>query len=210
MEVSIPNEIKSFIRVLHASPKSPSVDIYINNMPTIIDLRYKGFTEYLPISAGTYNIKLYENGTTNLIFQDDVKIEPNQILTVAAIGRNPKSLSLFPIIDPKLTVDTTKAYLRLVHLSPNAPSLDVLTSNGNTLFENVGYKGKQGYIGLEANIYDIDLNLTGTTTSVLYVPNMRLRPNKFYTIYVVGLLNENPPLQVLIPLDGNSYINFYS
>lgn len=210
MELSIPNKIKSFIRVLHASPKSPSVDIYINNMPTIIDLRYKGFTEYLPIPAGTYNIKLYESGTTNLVFQDDVKIDPNQIMTVAAIGVNPKSLSLFPVIDPKLTVDTTKAYLRLIHLSPNTPSIDVVTSNNKTLFENVGYKDKQGYIGLEANIYDIDLNLTGTTTSVLYVPNMKLRPNKFYTIYVVGLLNENPPLQVLIPLDGNSYINFYS
>ncbi|WP_142413177.1 DUF4397 domain-containing protein [Hathewaya massiliensis] len=211
MNPNIPNSLKSFIRVLHASPKSPSVDIYINNVPTIRDLRYRGFTEYLPISAGNYNIKIYPTGNrTDLILEQSVTIAPNKIVTIAAIGRDPRTLSLLPILDPKINIDNSKVYLRIAHLSPNTPPVDIVTSTGITLFKNVSYKQLQGYIPLPPGIYSVDVRLADTTTSILYVPNIRLNANKFYTIYVVGLLNDEPPLQVLIPLDGNSYINFYS
>ncbi|SHJ59727.1 protein of unknown function [Hathewaya proteolytica DSM 3090] len=210
MEVNIPNAIKSFIRVLHASPQTPAVDVYINSIPTIKNLQYKGFTEYLPISSGTYNVKLFRAGTAVLIYEKDIKIAPNEILTVCAIGKDAKDLSLFPVKDPKLQIDTSKSYLRLVHLSPNTLPVDVITSQGIVLFQNVGYTEKQGYISLQPSIYHIDINLSNTTNSVLYVPNMKLLPNKFYTIYLVGLLDDTPPLQVLIPLDGNSYISFFS
>lgn len=211
MNPNIPNSLKSFIRVLHASPKSPSVDIYINNVPTIRDLRYRGFTEYLPISAGNYNIKIYPTGNrTDLILEQSVTIAPNKIVTIAAIGRDPSTLSLLPILDPKINIDNSKVYLRIAHLSPNTPPVDIVTSTGITLFKNVSYKQLQGYIPLPPGIYSVDVRLADTTTSILYVPNIRLSANKFYTIYVVGLLNDEPPLQVLIPLDGNSYIEFYS
>lgn len=211
MNPNIPNSLKSFIRVLHASPKSPSVDIYINNVPTIRDLRYRGFTEYLPISAGNYNIKIYPTGNrTDLILEQSVTIAPNKIVTIAAIGRDPSTLSLLPILDPKINIDNSKVYLRIAHLSPNTPPVDIVTSTGITLFKNVSYKQLQGYIPLPPGIYSVDVRLADTTTSILYVPNIRLNANKFYTIYVVGLLNDEPPLQVLIPLDGNSYIEFYS
>lgn len=211
MNSNIPNYLKSFIRVLHASPKSPSVDIYINNIPAIRNLRYRGFTEYLPILAGNYNIKIYPAGNkTNLILEQNLTIAPNKILTIAAIGRNPNTLSLLPILDPKMNIDNSKVYLRLAHLSPNTPPVDIVTSTGATIFKNVSYKQLQGYIPLPPGIYSVDVRLANTTTSILYVPNIKLSANKFYTIYAVGLLNDEPPLQVLIPLDGNSYIEFYS
>ncbi|AWZ49254.1 DUF4397 domain-containing protein [Clostridiaceae bacterium 14S0207] len=210
MEISIPKYLKSFIRVLHVSPKTPTVDIYINNSPVIKELRYRGFTEYMPIAAGTYNIKIYVSGTNTVLLNDTITIDPNKILTIAAIGLGPKSLSLFPILDPKLNIDNTKAYLRFIQLSPNTPPVDIVTSNGIRLFKNTSYKQKQNYIQLNPQIYAVDMKLADTTTSILYVPNIKLMPNKFYTIYSVGLLNDNPPLQVLIPLDGNSYISFYS
>lgn len=209
MEMNVPNAIRSYLRLLHASPLSPSVDVYINSIPTLRNLQYKGFSEYLPISPGNHNVKLFKAGTTTLVYNGDVEILPNEIETVCIIGKDPSSLSLLPVKDPKLNIDTTKAYLRTVHLSPNTPPIDVVTSNGIELFNDVSYKEKQGYISIQPSIYAIDIKLTDTTTSVLYVPNMKLRPNKFYTIYVVGLLNDTPPLQVLIPLDGNSYITFF-
>lgn len=210
MDINVPNAMKSYLRLLHASPLSPSVDVYINSIPTVRDLRYKGFTEYLPIAQGSYNVKLFKAGTANLIFNTDIKIAPNQIETLCVIGKDPADLSLFQVRDPKLLVDTTKAYLRIVQLSPNIPSIDVVTSNNITLFTDVSYKEKQGYVSLNPSIYALDFNLADTTTSVLYVPNIKLKANKFYTLYVVGLLNDTPPLQVLIPLDGNSYITFFN
>ncbi|CAM2942087.1 DUF4397 domain-containing protein [Hathewaya histolytica] len=211
MNNEIPSYLKSFIRVLHASPKTPSVDVYINNIPVIRNLQYRGFTEYLPLPAGNYNVKIYPASNKNVLLLDQsLTIAPNKILTIAGIGKGPESLALLPILDPKITPDNRKSYLRFAHLSPNTPPLDIVTTKGKTLFKNVSYRQLQGYVELPPGVYDVDVRLSGTTTSVLYVPNIALRPNNFYTIYAVGLLNDEPPLQVLIPLDGNSYINFYS
>ena len=41
---------------------------------------------------------------------------------------------------------------------------------------------------------------------VISHPNMVLKNGYIYTSYMVGLVNGEPFIQVLIPLDGSSYI----
>lgn len=201
--------VKSYIRVLHASPKSPTVDIYIDDKPVIRKLNYKAFSEYLPVTAGKYTIKVYPFGKKDKpILTTTLKIPPNKIFTVAAIGTRPSDLSLLPINEPRMTPEPGRAYIRFAHLSPNAPNVDVTLPNGKVLFSNVGYKDIKDYLLIPAGLHAIELRLTGTDTTVLYVPNIRLKPRRFYTIYAVGLVGDTPPLQALIPLDGNSYLEF--
>lgn len=201
--------MKSYIRILHASPKSPPVDIYINDKPVVTNLRYKDFSEYLPVRSGNYNIKVYTAGKTfKPIIDTSFFVPPNEIYTISAIGTRPEDLSLLPIKEPLLESNIGKTYIKFAHLSPNAPNVDLTLPNGNILFKNVGYKENTDYIEVPPGKYAVEARLTGTDTPVLYVPNIHLKPRRFYTIYAVGLVGDNPPLQVLIPLDGNSYIEF--
>ncbi len=90
-------------------------------------------------------------------------------------------------------------------MSPNAPNVDV-ASGGNKIFTNVPFKKVTDYIQVNPGAYNFDVNVSESGARVLYAPNIRLLPNRIYTIYAVGLAGQNPPLQVLIPLDGNSYL----
>ncbi|KYH34437.1 hypothetical protein CLTEP_15890 [Clostridium tepidiprofundi DSM 19306] len=201
--------MKSFMRLLHSAPKCPAIDIYINDKPWVTNIKYKDFSEYLPIRSGNYNVKVYAAGKKiNPFIDTSLFIPPNEIYTIAIIGKTPDNLSILPIKEPLLETKEGKLGLRFAQLSPNAPNVDVVLPNGDVLFKDVAFKDIKDYIEVPSGIYTVEIRLTGTDTVILYVPNIHLKPKRFYTIYSVGLVGGIPPLQVLIPLDGNSYIEF--
>jgi len=51
------------------------------------------------------------------------------------------------------------------------------------------------------------LKLANTDIDMLYVPNINLKSDKYYTLYLIGLVTNFPAPQMLIPLDGISYLN---
>lgn len=205
-----PNPI-SYIRVLHASPNAPAVDVYVNNVPTFRNIAYRNFSDYVSLpQGGLYNIKVFPVGTkVNPIINTNLFIPEGKIFTVAAIGE-PSAISLFPIEDtPLKPIVQGKASLRFVHLSPDALNVDITLPNGTKLFSNVAYKGVTKYIPLNAGTYTLQARVAGTDKIVLTVPNISVSANKFYTVYAVGFASKTPGLQVLIPLDGNSYLQLY-
>lgn len=71
------------------------------------------------------------------------------------------------------------------------------------MFTNVSYKEVEDYIPLRPGTYTLEVKPTGSEEIVLFVPNVKLTPDRFYTIYAIGLVENTPPLQVVIPFDGN-------
>ncbi|MGF7059090.1 hypothetical protein HNR33_002770 [Brassicibacter mesophilus] len=201
-----PQQQVSYVRVFHASPDAPAVDVLVNNRPVATDLKYKEFTNYLPFYPGRYSIKVFPAGNrTNAVIDTEVNVPPGSIYTLAAVGKL-NEISLLPILDPRMPIPSGKVYIRFGHLSPNAPKVDVRLSDGTTLFRNVGFKEVTRYIPVDPGTYTLEVFPAGTNRRVLYVPNVTLKGNRFYTVYAVGLAGGRPPLQVLIPLDGNSYL----
>lgn len=200
--------IHSYVRFLHASPNTPNIDILINNKDISTNLSYKDFTEYLPVYPGRYNIKVFPTGNrTKVLIDTDITIPPGSIFTISVVGKL-EDISIYPILDPRMPIPMGKVCLRFVHLSPETPPVDVRLSNGVLLFSNIGYKQVTNYILLDPSTYEFDIYIAGTNKRILYVPNMSLSSDRFYSIYLVGLLRQEPSLQVLIPLDGNSYLKF--
>lgn len=197
----------SYLRVFHASPNAPAVDVYINNSPILKNLAYKQFSEYMPVQGGTYNIKLFPAGTErNPVISKNIFIPSNSIITAAAIGKV-DNLNILPIED-KTSIPLTpgKCLVRFVHLSPDAPAVDLTDASGKIIFKDVKYTQVEEYVPFNAGTHSIQLRIAGTDNIVLRVPRVVLRPRRYYTIYAVGLVKGTPPLQVLIPLDGNTYL----
>ena len=64
-----------------------------------------------------------------------------------------------------------------------------------------------GELMFPPSTYRLQARIAGTDQVILDVPNINLTANRYYTVYAVGLPVGQPPLQVLIPLDGQSYLN---
>lgn len=196
----------SYVRVFHASPNTPAVDVYVNDRLTVTKLPYRGFSNYALLPGGRYNIKVYPAGRKDIaVVNTDINVPPRSIITVAAIGTLPE-ISLLPVLEPMFTRVPGKTYVRFAHLSPNAPNVDVSLPNGQKIFSNVAYRKITDYIPINSGTYTFNVNISENGQRVLHVPNIRLLPNRIYTVYVVGLAGKNPPLQAIIPLDGNTYL----
>lgn len=197
----------SYIRILHASPDSPPVDIYLNNNPVVKNLRYREFSDYIPLPGGMYNVKVFPSGNlTSPVINKNITLPPKSSVTAAVIGKLAE-IDLINFVEPKMYIPPKKTMIRFAHLSPDAPPVDITLPDGKVIFKNIGFKNISDYAAVSPGNYTLQTRISGTSQIVLTVPNVILKPNKFYTAYAVGLISGNPPLQLLLPLDGNTYLN---
>lgn len=190
-------ENMSFVKILHASPGAPAVDIYIDDKISVEDLAFSEATEYLPLLAGTYNIKVYAAGTTdNPVINTNVELPGGTRLTVAAIG-NLDDIRLLPIPEDIKPSTMQGAFIRVAHLSPDAPAVDVTLPNGTVVFQDVEFGEVTDYVNIPRGVYTLQIRPTGSSTVVMTISNVEIMPNFYYTFYVLGQLEGDPSLQVL-------------
>jgi len=195
----------SYARILHASPDAPGVDVYLNNTLIAQNLTYKNFTEYLPLMHGRYNVQVFATGTrSNPVIDTVINIMPNSDYTIAATGFL-KDIQPLVINDTSYNIPSNMSQVKFVHLVPDAPKVDVTLPDGKKLFENIGFREVSKKILVDPGRYTLQVRIAGTNDVVLTVPNVILNPNKYYTVYAVGTVKGNKPLQAIIALDKASY-----
>lgn len=191
-------QMNSYIRIFHASPNAPAVDVYANGNLIVKDLAYKELSQYIPVPPGNYNIKIYPSGQMkNPVINTNISIPPNTIFNVAAIGTLP-NISLYPIPEPITAQNSGKACVRFIHLSPNAPAVDIKLADGTRVFNNVSYKDITKYACIPEGTYTFTVSPSGTNNVVLTVPNVKLNADNYYTIYAVGLVGKVPALEAIV------------
>lgn len=189
---------QSFIRLFHASPNAPAVDVYANGNLIAKNIAYKDFTKYLNLPPGEYNIKIYPTGeTTNPILNTDLIIPQGTAFNVAVIGE-PPNVSLYPIPEPYTAQNFGRPCIRFIHLSPNAPAVDIALSDGRKVFSSVGYKDITDYVCVPPGTYTFQVRLAGTDDVVLTIPDVQLKPDNYYTIYATGLAGGSPSLDAIV------------
>lgn len=193
-----------YVRIIHTVPDAPNVDIYANDQLIVNNLAYGVYTDYLPIPEGTYRISLYVAGTKDsAVISNMLTVNRNAIITVAAVGTL-SDIELLAIPDANETRMPGKALIRFLHLSPNAPAVDITLPDGTVIFSNVSFKHITPYMDVTPMSYTLQVRVAGTSNVVLTVPNVNLVANKYYTIYAIGLVGEKPELEALLLLDGDN------
>ena len=191
----------SLVRVFHAAPQAPNVDVYVNDQMVFSNLAFGDFTRYVYLDEGEYNVSVYLAGQKDRpVINQMVDVPSQQIFTIAATG-NLDNLGLLVVPD-KVSKSPSQNYssVRVIHLSPNAPGVDILV-DGDTLFEDISFGEGTDYVDLNPGTYNVNVVLN-TDKSVVLPLKVTLNPDKIYTIYIIG----NPPsLQAVQVVDGNTY-----
>ena len=195
----------SLLRVFHAAPQAPAVDVYINEKLVFSNLQFTQFSSYVKLKEGEYRIDIFQTGTmVQPIISGSLDLDEGQMLTIAAIG-NLDDLSLLVINDNADKKASSKvSSFRVVHLSPNTPAVDILVNN-KILVENLAFKQNTSYVDIAPGSYNIEAVLSSNKESVL-VFGVMLKANRIYTIYIVG---ESPNLRAIQSVDGNTYLCRY-
>jgi hypothetical protein len=174
---------RTLVRVMHASPDAPAVDVLVNGSVALPSVSYPTNSAYLPLGSGATNLKVNLAGTATTALNADLTLVPTQTHSVYAVGFAAGLQSLV-VADDLRAPAAGKAKLRVIHASPDAGNVDVLV-NGTAALTNVPFKAAANYLVVDAGAYTVKLNAAGTATTAL-TANVNLTAGKIYTAIAIG------------------------
>ena len=190
------SQTEAKIRILHTSPDAPNVDIYINGKRVIRDLSFKQVSNELSLKAGKYHIDIYPAGNmVDSVLNKKITVEPGKSYTLTAID-SVKKLRLL-VFQNEPSTPLNEAKVRFIHLSPDAPPLDIAVKDRDVIFPKVSYKQATEYLGLTPMTVDLEAREAGSKEAVLSLPSVSFKPNESYTIIFLGLVKEKPEIHYI-------------
>jgi len=175
------------VLVVHASPDAPAVDLVVDNAVAGTNLAFPNNTGYLTVPSGTRNVKVRVAGTTTTVIEANLPIATGTNYSVFAIDSVSK-ISAIVLTDDLTPPASGKAHVRFIHLSPNAPAVDVAVTGGGVLIGNKSFKDYTPFVPLDAATYNLEVRLAGTSTVVLSLPGITLQAGKIYTVFAKGFV----------------------
>jgi hypothetical protein len=189
----------AMLRVVHASPDAPAVDVYLDGILALESFDYGKGTGYLTVPAGERRISITAAGAAEtVVFDAPVALDAGHSYTVIATGLLAGEPGFAPLVlaDRLGLPAAGKARVRFVHASPGTPAVDVALAGGPVLFANVAYR-EDGELEVDAGTYDLEARVAGTDTVALPVPGVTLEAGKVYTVLALGQLGGANGLSVL-------------
>jgi len=167
-------EGEAMVRVAHPSPDT-AVDVYINDEP--IDdpssSPFKTVTDYAPLATGTQNIKIYASGDTSIPLLDaDADLRGNAAYTVGVVGLAADSSFAPQIYEDDISPPARgKTRLRVIHAVTDLAEVDISSSEGTSLFTDLGLPNATGYVQVSAGTYAFEARPAGKGAVAFAVPD---------------------------------------
>ena len=202
----------AMVRVLHASPDAPAVDVQLDDAPVsaLTSVAFGTISDYLEIPAGDHNVKVFATGTTtDPVIDADVSVAAGAAYTIAATDA---IASITPqVLQDEPSPSCDNAQIRVVHFSADAPAVDVAaagTSPDEAIVQDLAYPDASNYLDLAAGTYDLEVRVAGETTVALDLPGVEVKDCMSYSAFAIGSAASpavgGNPLQVVVAVDGTA------
>jgi Domain of unknown function (DUF4397) len=197
------------VRVVHASPDAPDVDVLLDDTEVLSDVPYLATSDYLETTDGEHNLKVNAAGTTTTVIDADVTLTEGADYTVIASG-------LVAEIEPIVLEDDNTApaagsvRVRAIHGAPSAPSVDVyVTAPGADLatatptLTGVDFGEFSDYLEVPAGEYQVRVTPAGTKTVAIDSGALTLSGGEVRTVIAVDATGGGAPFDFLVLADLN-------
>ncbi len=186
----------SFLRVLHAVPGGPKVDVFIDGQKKLNDVTFGSMSKYLRLSSGYHVFSVKSNNPSRTLVQGARNLRADDFYTLGAYASHSRT-RLFALDDSLGSVPSSQARITFAHLSPGAPPVDVVattkTGRSYLLLRKLGY-GHMRAANVPAVPMTITLRYRGGILKT--VPNVEPRAGRKYSAYAIGRIGQN--FQVLL------------
>jgi hypothetical protein len=175
---------KASLRVAHFAPDVPAVDVFLKSPGAansasnrlLQNVSFPAATAYSSVNAGTYDASVALAGTlTGVVNLNGANLAGGTSTSVFATGllggTGAQALALRAYVDDRTPV-SGKAKVRVIHLSPDAPAVDVVVLGGGGIaarpVTNLAYPNATATpLLLDPGTYTLAVVPTGATTPVL-------------------------------------------
>ncbi len=138
------NQVSSYVRVLHASPDAPNVDVLVDGNAVLTNVAFQQGSGYLQLDSGRRNVKVRVNGTDTIVLDENFSLGENGYYSVIAQGLVASAVDSETELELEVIDDTENRNngvndVTVVHAAPSAGNVNVfVTADGVELPTNAG------------------------------------------------------------------------
>jgi hypothetical protein len=178
----------AYLRVLHAVPKGPKVDIFVDSKKMIDDVAYSGDpTKYVRLPAGIHRFSVVENYPRRVLFTTTRRIRLDRFYTLAGVGAE-KRPTFRLLDDTSGTTHPRRARLSLTHLSATTGPVDIVAHSKSlgrwvTLTRGLRYGQTRTFL-VAPGPYEIFARSRGLVLKS--IDGVNLQAGRRYAAYALG------------------------
>ncbi len=181
-----PTQTDATVRVVHASPDAPAVNVLVDGQPLAQNLAFGTATEYAPLPVGQHQVQVVPATGGAPVLDQTVQAEAGAAYELAAVGL----LSDIQLQTYEVNLDAIEnagqARLRVVHAVPDAPAVDVAVAGGDPIVEGVEFPNASDYTDVDAGTYDLEVRNGDNDEVLLSAPGIAIEPGQVYDVFALG------------------------
>ncbi|WP_157492905.1 DUF4397 domain-containing protein [Echinicola pacifica] len=185
----------AYVAFYHGSPETGAVTMYADGVSkppySVYPLEYTDFFNYGNFYTGDRTISFKSRNADNSLLDTAVVLEENKAYSFFLIdGEGDKDLGTVIAEDDWETPADDQALIRLVHLSPDAPAVNMTINDQEmALFSDESYQGVSTFEPIAGDLTSITITDAMTGEVLLTADDLQLRPQRVYTAIVRGYAN---------------------
>ncbi|MEF8819982.1 MAG: DUF4397 domain-containing protein [Haloferacaceae archaeon] len=218
-----PGDDTARLRVVHASPDAPAVDVTAaSSGDALFDGVAFGESGYVEVPAGDYTVQLRGDTEANdgdVVASYDLNLAGGQVYTAFAAGYlTPDDEPADTAFDLLVARDTGgggmvdvgtpdggTGRVRVAHVSPNAPNVDVYV-DGSAVLEDVAFTTVSDYLEVPAGTRAVEITAAGDPDASVFAGDVTVAAGTDYTVAAAGEVGDgaDEPFAPLVLEDDNA------
>src|SRR5215211_5414111 len=192
-------EADATVRVIHASPGAPEVDVLLDGQPLLQGVPYGTASSYATITPEEHRLQVVPTGQTAdaAVVDETIDAAPGQAYLLAVFGLlNDIGGDVYDV--DLSEIEPGQARVRLINFSPDAGDVDLLETGGDEWFSDVGLGEASDYADIAPGTYSADVR-GDDDRSLLTVSELPFDETRVYDVVVLGqIADDSLALQSLV------------
>jgi hypothetical protein len=210
------------VRVVHASPDAPAVDVTVAaSGDALFDGVAFGESGYAEVPAGDYTLEIRgdtESNDGDVVAAYDVSLAGGGVYTAFAAGYlspddDPGDAAFDLLLSEDVagsgsdTAGEGTGRVRIAHLSPNAPNVDVLL-DGSAVLEDVAFGAVSDYLEAPAGERSVEITAAGDPSASVFSGPVTVEGGTDHTVAAVGEVGDmaDQAFEPLVLEDDNAAV----
>lgn len=186
----------ALVRVIHAVPTGPSVDVFADKTKVFTGIAYKTTSPYKEVSGERHT---FRQDTAQPLAENSEGLSDGMHYTDVAMADANGKPTLYVCGDDIVPPSSDRAKVRVIHASADASEVDVYAKEGDKkLFGGLNALSETTYSEFDPMSGTLEDRPEGKNNAVLTIPNAKFQASNTYTVVVTGKVKGTPKLEAMI------------